>query len=189
MHHRDRGIGHELERQITARDGVHAVPGRRLEAELGGGLLAQQRQRRARHRPGAQGTAHDPRPGVAEARRVPAEGLDVREPVVREADGLGPLQMGVAGEHRLDVLSRPLEQDTPQLEQPALGRERDVAQKQREVGRDLVVPGPAGVELAGDGTQVGAQPGLDVHVDVFEGWIEGEAAVLDLARDPLEASD
>ena len=108
------------------------------------------------------------------------------EPMMSEPDGLGPLEMGIAWQHGIDVLAGAFEQDTAKGEQTTLSRERDVAEKERQVGGDLIISGAAGVELAGDGTEVRPQPGLDVHVDVFERWIEGKAALLDLARNLIE---
>ncbi len=111
------------------------------------------------------------------------------EPVVGEADGLGALEVGVAGEDRVDVLPGALEQDGAQRCEAALGREAGVPEKEGEVGRDLVVAGAAGVELArGLGPDEGPQPGLDVHVDVFEGRVEGEASAFDLGFDEVESA-
>jgi len=45
------------------------------------------------------------------------------------------------------------------------------------------------VELAGDGTEMGSEPRLDVHVDVFESGVEGERSVCDLSSDLIEPGD
>ena len=56
---------------------------------------------------------------VAEARRVAAEHLDEREPVVREPHRLRALEMGVARQHRVEVLAGAREQHRAQLVEAA----------------------------------------------------------------------
>ena len=43
------------------------------------------------------------------------------------------------------------------------------------------------MEAAGGRADQRGEPGLDVHVDVFERAVEGEAAGLDLGLHPLQA--
>ena len=105
---------------------------------------------------------------VAEALRVAPEHLDEREPVVGEPHRLRALEVGVAGQHRVEVLARAREQHLLQLVQARARGARGVAQVEREVGRDLVVAAAPGVQPRRGGADAVAQPRLHVHVDVFE---------------------
>jgi hypothetical protein len=107
--------------------------------------------------------------------------------VVREPDRLGALQMGVAGQDRVDVLARTLGQDAPQLRQAMTRGMRRVPQVQRQIGRDLVVAAATGVQAARNRPDALAQPRLHVHVDVLEARIELERSGLDLAQQLLQA--
>ena len=61
------------------------------------------------------------------------------------------------------------------------------AQPEAQVGRDLVVARAGGVQAAGGRADHRGEPGLDVHVDIFEGAVEGEGALLDLGPHAAEA--
>ena len=78
------------------------------------------------------------------------------------------------------MLARPLDERLPQPEEAPRGRRVRVAQIQREVAGYLVVSGPARVEPPRHLAYAIPQPGLDVHVDVFEAGIEGELTRLQL---------
>jgi len=109
---------------------------------------------------------------------------------VGEPHRLRALQMGVAGQHRVEVLGGSFDQDAPKLQNALLGGLGNIAQIEGQVGRDLVVAASARVESARD---VDAddlpQAGLDVHMDVLEGRIEREGTVFDLCGDLREALD
>ena len=125
----------------------------------------------------------------AKRRRVPGEELDEREPVVGEPHRLRALEVRVAREQRVDVLARAQGERALEPDEPALGGGRRVPQVEGEVGRDLVVAAAPRVEAPRDRADQVAEPRLDVHVDVLEARVVGEAALLDLRGDPLEAGD
>ena len=121
-----------------------------------------------------------------EAARVAAEHPEVRQQVVREIDGLGALQVGVA-RHRPVLVAR------GELHEHALERlqllerlQRVRAREHRHVRRDLVVARAGGVEPAADGADDLRQPPLDRHVDVLVVLEERERAALELLLHPLE---
>ena len=124
---------------------------------------------------------------VGEARAIAGEQLDEGEPVVGEAHGLRALQMGVAGQQRVEVLAGAQHERLLEPEQAALRGAGRVAQVEREVRRDLVVAAAAGVEAPGHRPDQVAQARLDVHVHVLEARVEGELAPLDLPADALRA--
>ena len=80
---------------------------------------------------------------------------------------LGPLHVRVAGQDHVAVPlgrrhERPLKADQPRVD-PV---ER-LAHPELDVGRDLVVAAPRGMQLAADVSQFLDQRRLDVHVDIF----------------------
>ena len=70
--------------------------------------------------------------------------------MVSEVDRLGPLQVRVAGHRPVGVALRELEQALHQRARQPPAFSRVVAHEEGHVGRHLIVPGPAGVELAAD---------------------------------------
>ena len=106
----------------------------------------------------------------------------MREPLMGQSHGLGPLQVRIARQDRVDVLPCPFEEDCPQLEQCALARQADVAQEEREVRRDLVVARATGVELARHGPQMLPQARLDIHVDFVLTYLEPRFVSVELVR-------
>ena len=146
-----------------------------VEAERARGLFAIERQRGAGQRARAERAAAQPGAEIAEARAVAPEHLDEGEPVVGEPHRLRALQMCVARQHRVEVLARARREHPAQLEQAALRGGAGVAQVEREIRRDLIVAAAPGVQAAGRGPDLLAQPRLDVHVDVFEGGVDRKA--------------
>ena len=68
-----------------------------------------------------------------------------------------------------------------------MGCERDFAEKERQVCRNLVISRASGVQLARHRSEMRSQSHLDIHVDVFQSGIEGKCAVFDLLGDEIES--
>ena len=76
--------------------------------------------------------------------------------------------------------------DSPQTGQCFLD---DLLGVEPHVQRYLVVAGAAGMQPATGGADFLGQPVLDVHVQVFQGWVPGKAAILDFLLDSLQTLD
>ena len=103
--------------------------------------------------------------------------------MVAERHRLRGLQMGEAG-HRVGGMRRGAvgqrAHHVGDLRRQPVDR---VAHPQAEIGGDLVVAAARGVQAPAGLADALGQPRLDVHVDVFERRVEGEASGLDLVRD------
>ena len=100
--------------------------------------------------------------------------LHIGQQVMGQADGLGPLQVGIARDHHLGMPLRlgqqgPLKAHNRPINHIDLG-----PQPQAQVGAHLVVAGATGVELLAQGAQQGNQPPLhgEVHVFILQAGIE-----------------
>ena len=91
---REEGLGHE----VPVAHGVEGVVEGGGEAEVGGHPGRVEGQRRARQRAGTQGRHVEPSTAVEQPVDVAGQGPAVGQQVVGEQDGLGPLQVGVAGQ-------------------------------------------------------------------------------------------
>ncbi len=118
--------------------------------------------------------------GVAHARAVAAEHLDIGHAVMAEGDGLGRLQMGEARHDGLGMFLGAVEEGGDQAGQRLLGPLQLFLDPQTEIERHLVVARAGRVQPAGGRADQGRKPGLDVHVDVFEAAREFELAAFDL---------
>ena len=104
-----------------------------------------------------------------------------------ETDRLRRLQVGEAGHHGgrmgLGLV------DERRLQRGELGIERieRVAHPEAKVGAHLVVARARGVQSSGVLADELEEPGLDVHVDVFQRRIECERAGNDLQFDLIES--
>jgi hypothetical protein len=121
-----------------------------------------------------------------EAEDVAREHPEVGEEVVPEVDGLGALEVGVAGHRPVAVALGEVEQaghaGAAELDRPQGVRLDD----HRDVGRDLIVAGAAGVELAGQGPNLVLEQALDRHVDVLVGVLEPEPGLADSDANPFQ---
>ena len=73
------------------------------------------------------------------------------EPLMREAHRLCPLEMGIARQNCVDVLTGALEEYAPHFEQRALRRQTDFAEIQRQIRCNLVIARPTRMQLAATG--------------------------------------
>ena len=185
----------EFEVQIPVRNGVHAVASDNRLARLGVDepelLRAEEsvyRQRRSRNRPASQRRDVGGVRAEFEAFDVAREHLDPRENVVRRADGLGALHMGVSWDQNVLVRVRQIDKifQRPANFPDELGA--GVLEEKAHVGRDLVVAAAGGVELCGGG-DFARESLLDVHVHVLERHVPFEFARLDFLEDFVESRD
>ena len=108
--------------------------------------------------------------------------------MVGEEHGLGPLKMGVAGDHRLGMPSPQLDQGTLEVAHLAFEQDDLVPEPQPDVEGDLVVARAGGVELRG-GRHAAGQLRLDVHVDVLQLRLPLEGSRLDFGAQGVQTGD
>ena len=109
------------------------------------------------------------------------------EHMLREGHGLGVLHVGESRHHSLAVLLGYAHEGHHQVVRGFGGMERRIAQIHAEVGGDLVVPAPGGVQLASRGADRLGQCELDAGVHILPGAVECEGPGLHLLEDVLEA--
>jgi hypothetical protein len=110
--------------------------------------------------------------------------------VVAERHRLRGLQMGEARYRVARMLRGAFHQCQHQVGKLRVQPVDRVAHPKPKIRRHLVVAAARGVQPAAGLTDAFGQPGLDVHVDVFECHVEREASALDLVRDrPQPAAD
>ena len=147
------------------------------------------REGRAGQRRGAQRTLVHPVAGVAEARGVAAEHLDIGHQVVAEGDGLGRLQVGEARHQGVGVgfgLGQQCALKGLELPRRAVAR---LPHPEPKVERHLVVARARRMQPPRRLADQLTQPGLHVHVDVLELLPVGEGPGLDLGLDGVQAPE
>jgi hypothetical protein len=107
--------------------------------------------------------------------------------VVAEGDGLGGLQVGEARHRVCRVGGGAGGQRGHQVGELGIDPVDRVAHPEAEVGGHLVVAAAPGGQAPAGVADAFGEPGLDVHVDVFEGFAEREGPGLDLGGDLGEA--
>ena len=181
----EQGLGDE----VTIADGVQRVlePGR--EAQVLGDLFGVEGERRPGEGAGAQRGDVEAPPGVEDPVDVAAEGPGVGQQVVSQEHGLGPLEVGVAGQVGIGrragaFVEHLLEGDNAacHLGELALG-------EQAHRGRHLVVAAATGVQLAARRAGNLAHPPLDGGVDVLVAREEAERPVRQLVLDAVEGRE
>jgi hypothetical protein len=100
---------------------VHAVCRGCVESERRRGVLSVERKRGSRERTRSERTVRQARSQVSLSTRVSTEHLREGEPVVGEPHRLRALQMGVAGQHRVEVLGGSIDQNAPEFQDASLG--------------------------------------------------------------------
>ena len=121
-----------------------------------------------------------PRAGIADAAKVAPEHLDIGHHVVAPGHRLCGLEVCEAGHDPVGSGLGLPQQRLDQRQQPGFGGIELVADPEAEIGRHLVVARARGVQAACGFADQGLEPGLDVHVDVFQRGGKLEAARFDL---------
>ena len=179
--------GQEVQHEVAVGDRVDRVRRHGREAEVVGQHPAVGREVHARQRAGAERQVRGRAEHELEAPRVAAEHPEIGQQVVAEVDGLGALEMRVAGHRPVQVGVGELDEHALEVLQALERRQRVCAREHRHVGGDLVVARARGVQLAADRPGDRRQPPLDRHVDVDVARLERELPVLELGLDPLQA--
>ena len=105
---------------------------------------------------------------------------DEGEKIVRGEDRLRALQMGITGQDQVAVPLGGGDVGGLQGDEAGVDPVERVAGPELDVGGDLVVPAPSGMELPADVADPLDERRLDVHVDVFAFEREREVPRLDL---------
>ena len=184
MHHAGGDGSGQLDAEIAVGHAVQTVGAGSREAQLLGGELTVQRVGGAGQRAGTQrALGVHPGGGVLKALQVPQEHPCVGHQRVAEGDGLGPLQMGVAGHDGGGVLRRLLADDLHQLDDAALQHLAVVPQGQPDIQRHLIVPAAAGVQPLARVADAGGQGLLHKGVDVLGVGVDLQLAGSQIIRD------
>ncbi len=113
----------------------------------------------------------------------------MREEEVRPSDGLSALKMGVARHESIDLFPATRDHDLDQVLEVALDGLDLVHEPETHVGGDLVVPGPARVQLATDAADELGEASLVGGVNVLVVRVDFKGAILPLLTDLFEAGD
>ena len=189
MHHQDAGRRQKFHDIVTVADRVQGIAVNLLEIQLGGHELPVYGEGGACQRPRPQG--HNIRPAVdpPETLKIPGQHAEVRQQMVGEQDGLGPLQMGVARHDYLPVLCRRFCQRLLQIADGLHDLHRLAAHIHMGIQRHLVIAAAGGVQTPSRLAYALGQALLDVHMYVFQIHREVEFPFLDLQQNVMEPPD
>ena len=113
----------------------------------------------------------------------------MRKEEVRPSDGLSTLKMRVTRHECVDLLPTTGDHDLDEFLEVAFDGLDLVHEPETHIGGDLIVPGPARVQLSTDTANEFGETSLVGGVDVFVIRVNLEGAVLPLLTDLFETSD
>ena len=187
VHHNGRQGRQQLHAEVPVGDGVDAVAAGAVKAQGGGGHFPVRGVGGARQGAGPQrGFVHAPG-GILKAGDIPGEHHAVGQKLLGEEDGLGPLQVGIAGDDGVRILLRLVGNDGKELTELAPHLPALLPEPEAEVQGHLVVAAPGSVELFPHVPQPLGEDLLHEHVDVLGGGVNGELAALDVLQNVREA--
>ena len=187
VHHEDGEGAQKLQGVVPVGDPVQGIAHRAGKAQVPGGHKAVDGIGGARQSAGAQGAEVQPLTAVLQPGDVPAELCRVGHEVLGKGDGLGPLEVGVAGHDGGLVLLGLAAEHRLQL-QELLHDDGDLLPDVHpEVQGHLVVPGAAGVEALSRVPDPLREEGLHIHVDILVVGGEFHLSCLDISQDGLES--
>ena len=120
---------------------------------------------------------------------IPRKGPKMRENPVSPGDGLGVLQMGVAGHGQIQIRFCAFDERLLQIGEHFLHLRACLHQPEPEVGGDLVVAAAASVQLAAYSAHNFGQAALNGRMNVFIRGIELETAVGQLLFHRIQPRD
>ena len=103
MHHGKGGSSVELDQKVPVGDRVHTVSCDAIETKLPGHELPVCRVGDAGQGPGPEGKDVGPSAAVPEPLYIPLGHLEICQQMMGYQDGLGALEVGVAGHYRIGV--------------------------------------------------------------------------------------
>ena len=189
MHHQNRKRRQHLNGKVPIGDGVQTVLGHARKAQEPGHVGPVQKVVGAGQRAGPQRHHIEPRECVLQPPLVAFEHLHVGQQVVRKKDRLGVLEVCVSGHDHIQVSSRLFQERMLEPPQPSEQGPEHIPQVHADVQRHLVVPAPAGVQLAPDRADQLREPPLDRHMNIFVLRDERKAACFDFSPHVSQASD
>ncbi len=160
-------VGQKFQGKVPVRHAVQRVVHGLFEAQQLGGAEPVHGVGGGRQGAGAQGALIHPLHAVLQASDVPAEHIGVGHHRVGEGDGLGPLQVGIAGHDGVQVGLGLADQGLFQVHQHGDDVGNLLFYIKTEVHGDLIVPAAGGVQTLAGGADALGQQDLHVHVDVL----------------------
>ena len=109
--------------------------------------------------------------------------------MVAEGDGLGALEVGIAGHDGGGVCLGLLGQSLDEVADEGNDLGDLVAEVHTDIQSHLVVTASGGVELLAHVTQPLGQHLLHEHMDILAGHVDGKGSRLDIGEDPLQTRD
>lgn len=179
----------ELGDEVAVGGGVDGIAGDGFEAEFAGDHFAVEGVGGAGEGAGTERQDVGATAAIGEALAVAEEHFGVGEEVVAEGDGLGALEVGVAGHGVGGVAFGEVAHDADEVAQGGRGVVAEGADCHAVDEGDLVVAGACGVEAAGGLADLFAEEGFDVGMDVFEFGAPLDFAAAELFADVFESAD
>ena len=189
VHHQEGAGGYELHREVAVGDAVQGVEDDAVEAQFGGLEAAVGVVGGSRQGAGADGGKVHAAAHVLQAVDVAEEHHGVGHEVVAEGDGLGALEVGVAGHDGGGVGLGLLGQGLNEVADQGDDLGDLVAEVHTDIQGHLVVAASGGVELLAHVPQPLGEHLLHEHMDILAGHVDGEGSRLDVGEDPLKARD
>ena len=106
--------------------------------------------------------------------------------MVAKGDGLRPLQMGVTGHHRMDMLLRLIAQGAQQHFDLGGDGVNFIPKIKADIQRHLIVSASGSVKTFAGIADAGCQLRLHKHMDILRCGIKGKFAAFQILQDGLE---
>ena len=189
VHHHEGAGGDELHREVAVGDAVQRVEDDAVKAQSGGLEAAVGGVGGARQGARADGGEVHAAAHILQAVDVAEEHHGVGHKVVAEGDGLGALEVGIAGHDGGGVCLGLLGQSLDEVADEGNDLVDLVAEVHTDIQGHLVVTASGSVELLAHIPQPLGQHLLHEHMDILAGHVDGEGPRLNIGEDPLQARD